>query len=206
MKNIDANVIGRGDGQLSEYGFIKEMKITISRDYDPVAFMSGEKDITEGWNNHVLTVIKDDRGVFFYSCKRKDEHQLGLLKEYSSRTIAHLVPGKEYIVNIFKPVSRHRNPEEAGALSLLMNQSSILPGAQGLSAIWPLLKDELSMYDVLMTFDEKGVMWVCGVGKENATDIGGIPHVLKPSVPGIEDYFGIFAEVWDGGYHLLCVC
>ena len=215
MEHIDTNDVGKKDGRLSEvidgshegYVLVKEMKIMIPEDYDPGALMMKEKDITEKYNDHVLTIIKDGQGFCFYSCKRKGARQMELFDKYSAKAASNLTSGKEYVVKIFRPGVRHRNPEDAEALAFIKAEpGSVLSGAQGLSVVWPVVKEYFSTYDAMITFDSKGILWVCGIGKENATDLGGIPHALKPRVAGSEDYFGTFGEEWDGDYHLLCVC
>ncbi len=108
-----------------------------------------------------------------------------------------LAAGKTYQVKIFA-INKSVTSEEC--LALLKSQQAILVGAQGLSIIWELKKEEFPTSKWTVSFDEKKALWQDDDGYRRVPDIYGY------SDGDWYFYLSYFESNWHSDYCLLCVC
>lgn len=114
-----------------------------------------------------------------------------------ARVSNKLVPGKTYLVKIFGIKTRVTSEE---CLAFLNSQGGILVGAQGLSLVQQLKKEQFPAEYWVASFDKKEALWFDGAG-----------HYYVPLLRGrlsgtwLFDY-GNFEWSWSNGIYLVCFC
>ncbi|MDD5071974.1 MAG: hypothetical protein PHQ42_04555 [Patescibacteria group bacterium] len=108
-----------------------------------------------------------------------------------------LVPRKTYMVKIFG-IKKRVSSEDC--LVFLATQMAILVGAQGLSLVRQLKKDEFPVGKWTASFDKKDALW------EDADGNRRVPCMDRHSDGDWGFDLGGFEHDWNGDYCLLCLC
>jgi hypothetical protein len=160
----------------SRFKQLKSFIITVPDDYDHDTQIS----TSEG--------RRSNENFYLYCGGIKDENY--------SKTTDRLVPGKSYEVKLLK--INEVMPEDC--LTFLINKKAMLVGAQGLSLVWYLKKDELPKdRKKIISLDNKDALW----------SETGRWHMI-PLVRWESAYFWCFdTDVFEAsgyyGHYLLCV-
>ena len=126
---------------------------------------------------------------YYYNGDISDKNYAGVTNQ--------LVPGKTYGVKIF---AIKRTVASEDCLSFLASQNALLIGAQGLSLIRQLKKDEFPVGKYTVSFDKKEALW------EDADGNHRVPRVDRDSDGDWGFYLGYFGRGWRDGICLLCFC
>lgn len=125
-----------------------------------------------------------------------DFYQNNINDENFSTATQYLVPGKLYVVKIFRS-ARIYNTDEA--LQFYASQNALLVGAQGYVLSWPRLKKSIPKGMIVVSLDEAGVLMMAK-GRPRITLIEHFPNDLW------RIFVGHFSTDWSKKTLLLCVC
>ncbi len=112
---------------------------------------------------------------------------------------AKLIPGKTYGVKIFG-IKWGKVVTSDDCLAFLATQRAVLVGAQGISLVRQLKKDEFPVGKWTVSFDDKDALW------EDADGNHRVPSMNLHSDGDWHFNLGFFESDWNGNDCLLCLC
>lgn len=155
-------------------------------------------------SNFELTVPEDYKHESqLASFKKKHRKEFygyndNITDENFARVTNKLIPGETYEVKIFG-ISQPVSSEDCLAL-LKMQPRMMLVGAQGISLVRQLKKEEFPVGKWVISLDNKDALW------KDAGGIHRVPIVLRYSDGDWHFDLGIFESFWRDVYCVLCFC
>ncbi|MCL5012114.1 MAG: hypothetical protein M1320_01695 [Patescibacteria group bacterium] len=159
------------------FEFIKQFKLTVPTDYNHAS--------------QLATFAKDHKKEFY-------SYDDNITDTNFAKATNKLVPGKTYTVKIF---GIKQTIQSRDGLGLVVSQKGILAGAQGVSLVYQLAKDELPKDNKsYLSFDEESALSVGSFGYHR---VPGVRHYVDDTFAfGLGD----FGHAWDSGNCVLCFC
>jgi hypothetical protein len=124
-------------------------------------------------------------------------HHPGITDQNFANVTNCLTPGRTYKVKIF-PVYGVVSSEEC--IDFLQFQNAILVGAQGLSVLWEVARNEIPRSKRLVSFDERISLW------QDDEDMHWLPEIQRMFNGKWEFDLGSFQFPCTAQYRLLCFC
>ncbi|MEK7512900.1 MAG: hypothetical protein AAB601_01755 [Patescibacteria group bacterium] len=152
---------------------VKEFKLTVPADYD---------------HGTQLGTLKHEEFYYF-----NDAITDGNFRNATQK----LVPGKTYKAKLFR-IKKTVTSDDC--LGLYKAVGAILTGAQGMSLVYQLKKDELPKGKWTISFDEKDALWQVPDGSHR------VPGVRAHSVGDFGFDLGGFEGGWNSDDVVLCLC
>ncbi len=155
------------------FEFVKEFQVTVPKDYN---------------HGTQLGTLKKEEFYYFNDAITDRNFRNATQK---------LVPGKTYTAKLF---SIKKTVTSLDCLGLYKAVGAILTGAQGMSLVYQLKKDELPKGKWTVSFDQKDALWQGSDGDHR------VPYVYADSGGDFWFSLGFFGDGWPSDFVVLCLC
>jgi hypothetical protein len=156
-----------------KFTLLKSFEVTVPKDYD---------------HKKQLGTLNPDEFYYFNN---------NITDKNFCEVTNQLVPGKTYTAKLIRIGSRATSEE---CLEVYKKNNAILTGAQGLSLVYQIHKEELPRGKYTVSFDEKDALWA------DASGCHRVPLVDHCSDGDFEFDLGYFGRDWRRNFVVLCLC